>query len=267
MVNGDAPGQSLPLGESVLIGREGQVDLKLPATSVSRRHCHLWRKRGGYWIADLGATNPTLVNGALVRTAPLFDGDLISVGDYILKLQAPDNPENDAAPPDPVSAARDVLTGLFQRQPFRAAADIVFAQSPAGTEVSLVVLDIDHFKHVIDRFGPAAGDRVLAQVARVIRDQGRPRDLQGRIGGEEFAILLPATGMVDAQRAAERLRLSIAALQLLQDGEPILITASLGVAVRQTGHGTDGIDGLYVAADAALYEAKRLGRNRVVSSS
>lgn len=264
IVNGAAPGPAMPLAESMLIGREGQVDLKLPASSVSRRHCHLWRKRGGYWIADLGATNPTLVNGMLVRATPLFDNDLISVGDYIIKLLAPDNPENDGAPLDPVASARDTLTGVFHRQAFRAAADIAWAQSAPGTDIGLVLLDIDHFKHVIDRFGPAAGDRVLGQVARVLRDQGRPRDLHGRIGGEEFAILLPATSAADTQRAAERLRLSIAALQLLQDGEPILVTASLGCAHVLTGDGSGGLDALYARADGALYEAKRLGRNRVL---
>lgn len=264
IVNGAEPGPAMPLAESMLIGREGQVDLKLPATSVSRRHCHLWRKRGGYWVADLGATNPTLVNGMLVRATPLFDGDLVSVGDYIIKLMAPDNPDNDAAPVDPVASARDQLTGLFQRQAFRAAADVAWGQAGEGAEIGLILLDIDHFKHVIDRFGPAAGDRVLVQVGRVMRDQGRPRDLQGRIGGEEFAILLPGTSPADTQRAAERLRLSIAALQLLQDGEPILVTASLGCANAIIGDGSGGLEALYVRADGALYEAKRLGRNRVL---
>ena len=80
IVAGSLAGQNFPLSDSVLIGRTGQVDIALPEASVSRRHCHLFRKRGGYWVADLGATNPTLVNGLQITLSPAFDGDMLRLG-------------------------------------------------------------------------------------------------------------------------------------------------------------------------------------------
>ncbi len=123
-----------------------------------------------------------------------------------------------------------------------------------------ILLDIDHFKAVNDKFGHSAGDRTLAAVAETLRAKLRREDVCVRYGGEEFAVILP--GWQDVGAIAERLRSAIEALKVPLGESEIGITASLGVAVSRTGNHswTDLIE----AADAALYEAKRAGRNRVV---
>lgn len=264
LVSGGQVGQIFSLGDSAVIGREHGVDIQLAEGSVSRRHCHLYRKRGGYWVTDLGATNPTRVNGMQVTATPILDGDLLRCGDLDLKLLGPRNPENplQPSPVDPLES--DPLCGLVPRPRFREAVEAAWSAARSdGSPCSLVVLDLDHFKHTIDRFGLAAGNRVLSALGKVLRDQCRSGELPGRIGGEEFAVLLPTSPKQDAMRCAERLRQSIAAQELMEQGEPMTFTASFGVAALRSSDAS--ADVFYGRADAALYEAKRLGRNRVVA--
>jgi diguanylate cyclase (GGDEF)-like protein len=263
LVTGPGAGSLFELGDSAVLGRESGVDVQLAEPSVSRRHCHLYRKRGGYWVTDLGATNPTRVNGMQVTATPILDGDLLRAGDIDLKLLGPRNPENTLVAPTSSPGVRDALTGLATRQQFREATEAAFADSRQGNSYSLIVLDVDHFKHINDRFGFAAGNRALATLGKILRDQSRNREYPGRIGGEEFALLLPGVAKQDAIRFAERLRQSFAAQELLEDGEPLTFTASFGVAAVRSVDGSADI--FYGRADAALYEAKRLGRNRVVA--
>ncbi len=262
VVGGPLLGACVEIGDVAVVGREGRVDIKLDVPSVSRRHCHIFRKRGGYWITDLGATNPTRVNDIQVTSSPILDKDLITVGEVVLQLLSPTNPDNDQTLIIETLGKKDPLTGLANRRDLRRAIETVFAESPADAEIGLIVFDVDHFKHINDRFGHAAGERVLGAMARIMRDQARPTDVSARIGGEEFAVLLPNTSKADAMRIAERLRLSFAALQLLEDGEPLTVTATFGVSVGRSN--SSNPDNLYTRADQALYEAKRFYRNRVV---
>ena len=156
------------------------------------------------------------------------------------------------------SAATDGLTGAANRRSFderlRAECDLAARR---GTTVSLVLMDIDHFKSINDRFGHQTGDEVLRQVVERTRSRVRPDDLTARYGGEEFAILLPGTGTDDACELAERVRQEVAA-----HAEPVPATVSVGVATWQPG--IDSPDALVAAADKALYQAKQTGRDRVV---
>ncbi len=263
LVSGGQVGQRFTLGDSAVVGREHGADVLLPEPSVSRRHCHLYRKRGGYWVTDLGATNPTRVNGMQVTATPILDGDLLRCGDLDLKLLGPRNAGNPLQQPAANPQARDALTQLATRQQFREATEAAYADSRQGNSYSLIVADADHFKHINDRFGFAAGNRALAALGKVLRDQCRGNEYPGRIGGEEFAILLPGAAKQDSIRFAERIRQSIAAQELLEDGEPLTFTASFGVAAVRQADGSADI--FYGRADAALYEAKRLGRNRVIA--
>jgi diguanylate cyclase (GGDEF)-like protein len=132
-----------------------------------------------------------------------------------------------------------------------------------GNPLSLVMLDIDKFKAVNDSYGHLQGDVVLVEVARVLRRLSRDVDLPARYGGEEMAIVLPQTDLVGAQQQAERVRSAIESMniQRLDGGGPLPITASFGVASFPS----EAADktALIAAADAALYRAKRAGRNRV----
>lgn len=128
--------------------------------------------------------------------------------------------------------------------------------------VSFVMLDLDHFKRVNDRHGHVIGDQVLKAVAACARARLRGSDVLGRLGGEEFGLVLPATGMAGAKHLAEQVRLAVEALELKGDGgQPVRVTVSAGVAEAARG---DTPETLIHLADKALYQAKQKGRNRVI---
>jgi diguanylate cyclase (GGDEF)-like protein len=161
-------------------------------------------------------------------------------------------------------ALTDELTGLFNVRQFHARLEGEIERAERfATPLSLVMLDIDKFKSVNDNYGHQMGDRVLVEVARVLRRMSRDVDLPARYGGEELAVVLPQTDLAGAEQQAERMRAGIEAMQIPRlDGEGVLeITASFGVA-SFPGEGVDKTE-LIAAADAALYRAKRGGRNRV----
>src|SRR6185436_11318492 len=130
-------------------------------------------------------------------------------------------------------------------------------------ELCVLMLDIDHFKAVNDRHGHAAGDDVLKLISATFAWGLRDADVCGRIGGEEFAVVLPETGLAQAMQTAERLRLTVAKTAVPTDHapEPLRVTVSVGVAALSDG---ESLDELLARADQSLYQAKRAGRNRVV---
>ena len=134
-------------------------------------------------------------------------------------------------------------------------------------DLSLFILDLDHFKQVNDTFGHQIGDEILVHVSKLMQDFGRKTDYIGRFGGEEFVIVLPETTLSEAIAIADRLRIEIEESPFERDegSDPIIITASLGVSSFPQ-HGTSS-DQLMESADKALYVAKKGGRNRVISAS
>ena len=158
------------------------------------------------------------------------------------------------------AAQTDPLTGLFNRRGFAdAAAAIMARQAQLGQPVSLLVFDVDRFKSINDRFGHPAGDEILKMFASTITHTLRTSDLSGRLGGEEFAALLPCS-VTDAAIAADRVREAFATSDIAIDDVTVETTVSVGVA---GGAADCGLATFLVAADAALYEAKANGRNRV----
>jgi diguanylate cyclase (GGDEF)-like protein len=157
----------------------------------------------------------------------------------------------------------DELTGAASRRHFFALAQAELdRRNRYGGSLSLLMLDIDHFKEVNDTCGHKSGDRVLRRLVEICAQIVRRVDFVGRVGGEEFAILLPETGTEQAAMVAERLRKAVAAGEVHRDaGKPIRITASLGVATVESAQ--ENIDTLMSRADDALYQAKNGGRDRV----
>ncbi len=164
-------------------------------------------------------------------------------------------------------ARTDFLTGLRSRRDFFEQGERELARAHRlGTGLAVMMLDIDFFKTVNDRYGHQTGDRVLVSLCSVCLQNIRSIDLAGRLGGEEFAILLPATDHVRALEVAERLRSSVAANPMdVGTGNPIAITISVGVASLNARH-TD-LQALLQCADTALYAAKNAGRNCVQLAS
>jgi len=161
-------------------------------------------------------------------------------------------------------AQRDQLTGLLNRGAFmqRAANELVRARryaSPTG----LLVVDLDHFKKVNDQYGHPAGDAVLCGFATLLREQLRQADIVGRLGGEEYIVMLPSTDVAGASRVAEKILLGAQQLRIVHDGLVISVTTSVGFTVSLPTDEAATLDELYQRADQALYVAKTAGRNCV----
>jgi diguanylate cyclase (GGDEF)-like protein len=161
------------------------------------------------------------------------------------------------------AASIDPLTGMFNRRGFaEATGRMIEREADAGRPVTVMIFDIDFFKSINDRFGHPAGDEVLKLFATIVTNNLRITDLSGRIGGEEFAAMLPCT-MDEALNAAERVREAFENCGIAVDDAPVATTVSIGVA---GGPANTELDVLLAAADTALYQAKRGGRNRVVAT-
>jgi diguanylate cyclase (GGDEF)-like protein len=159
-------------------------------------------------------------------------------------------------------AITDDLTGLVNRRRFIDALQSEIERALRfGSKLTVVLADLDDFKRVNDAFGHHAGDEVLRSFADLVRSHVRDVDVPGRIGGEEFAILLPETGSADAVSVAERMRHSLSLVSILvADDQTVRVTSSFGVAEFAAGQSGDD---LMKEADAALYRAKAKGKNRV----
>lgn len=160
-------------------------------------------------------------------------------------------------------ATTDCMTGLCNRRHFLALADLEWARARRHDRpLVLLVFDIDCFKSINDTFGHQVGDDVIVHLTNLARTSKRAPDILARIGGEEFALLLPEADLIQAQVVGERLRRDIAATPLLAASRPIAATVSIGVASMTAT--MSEFSQLMSAADKALYEAKRVGRNRVI---
>ena len=158
------------------------------------------------------------------------------------------------------AASTDPLTGMFNRRGFaEACSRVIEREAHAGRPVTVLIFDIDHFKSINDRFGHPAGDEILKLFAAVVINGLRITDLSGRIGGEEFAALLPCA-LEEGVIVAERVRETFAGAGLVDETGPVDTTVSIGVAGGPAG---TELEVLLAAADTALYQAKRGGRNRV----
>jgi diguanylate cyclase (GGDEF)-like protein len=160
-------------------------------------------------------------------------------------------------------AVIDPLTGMLNRNALASRVDELAQQSAlSGEPIGLILADLDHFKQVNDSLGHATGDAVLKDVAYVLRKQLRAFDLAYRLGGEEFLVLLPGADAAQTEALAEELRAAVSARSVAGGVE---VTLSLGVSASERGEAFD-YAAVFAAADAALYEAKRAGRDRVCSS-
>lgn len=161
-------------------------------------------------------------------------------------------------------ALTDPLTGLYNRRGFEEAAKSCCTAAGSLKGASLLFGDIDRFKSINDQYGHALGDRVISAVAEVIRATIKGSDIAARLGGEEFAILLPATELQGARTLAEQLRRGIEKHRVRRAQGPVLDTVTISIGVAQ-GTAADSIEELIERADARMYAAKQSGRNRVVA--
>jgi diguanylate cyclase (GGDEF)-like protein len=261
IIAGQDIGRRIDLGrEEVSIGRSDQCTVCVNSDLVSRRHAVICYVLGKYFLVDLKSTNGTFVNDQRVERVQLKDADLVRAGKTVLKYME-SNLELEYMQHILTLATVDSLTGVHNKRHF----DTAFAQALTQAEqsklpLSLIVLDIDFFKKINDTYGHPTGDAVLKHVAGIVKAQLRVSDTLCRVGGEEFAILLPNTPYSLARQAAELVRAAVEASPCTFEVARVAATLSLGVSEFKPG---DNCDEMYKRADTQLYAAKHGGRNRV----
>ena len=260
--------QILSAAETV-IGRGVQCNLIIDDASLSRRHCRVLRSGDTFVIEDLGSRNGTRVDGALISFAvPLREGAMVHLAAGVaLKFSSQDELEVQAQQRLYESAVLDALTGVHNRRHLdqRLRAELAFA-ARHDSPLSVLLLDIDHFKKVNDTMGHAAGDAALRALGQRLQRSVRTEDVVARYGGEEFAVIargIPAPG---AWLLAERIRQTVATLSVPHEGKPISFTVSVGVVTMDAEQSFPNVESLLGAADQALYKAKADGRNRCVKA-
>lgn len=263
VIRGGELGARADLAEvDLVIGRAPGCGFRLDDPGVSRQHCRIWRDGDRWRLRDLGSTNKTFVNGAPVDEVELADGDRIGVGDTVFKFVRAGSVEERYHQQLYELASIDALTGLYNRRKFREQLEQTLLKTlETRAPLSLVFVDLDHFKRINDTHGHQSGDEVLRGVAEVVRARLREGDVAGRLGGEEFAVFLPETGLAAAADWAEGLRAAVAAARHRIDALELAVTVSLGVAAWRPERPTSA--DLMRAADEQLYAAKAAGRDRV----
>jgi two-component system cell cycle response regulator len=249
--------------KGAVLGRHAECDVHIPSDSISRRHAWVMPKAHGLAISDLRSTNGTYLNGDRITEAMATEGDKIQLGDtIILRYSAQDELDQTFQQQMYDMAVRDVLTGINNRKAFL---ELLRAEVAWATRhklpLSVLMVDVDHFRKVNDAHGYMAGDRVLQAVARGLSTTLRAEDVLARFGGEEFAVACRGTPPQAATAAAERLRMAVDGLEVLVPGMGTLhVTVSVGVTTMM-GHTTP--EELMERAGHALERAKAGGRNRV----
>lgn len=251
--------------DETLLGRGPECDVVIRDDGISRQHCLFRRLGDEVVIEDLGSTNGTWVNRERASSRVLKPGDRVRLGVNTLVRYVVQSEADRAYHRDLYRAAvRDPLTGAFNKRYLRDRLRTELAYSARHkTSLTLVVFDLDGFKQVNDTLGHTAGDSVIAQLGSVLLEQTREEDIVARFGGDEFVILLRGIEPAAAERFAERIRRVVADTRFVAANRHVQLTLSIGTAtaVGQAQHAEE----LFDAADAALYEAKRAGKNRVVS--
>ena len=262
MVSGAEAGSVYRLGPTTVVGRSLDCQIKVHEGGVSRRHALITQgTETEYFIQDLGSRNGTTVRGRPITRARLGDGDRIGIGPVFFRFALADETEEMALKRRYEFSIVDGLTGAMNRKHFddRLIGELAFAKRHQA-DVSLMIIDVDHFKLVNDRHGHQAGDAALRKLAQTIRSTLRVEDVFARYGGEEFAIIARGIGTKKALAFAERIRTLIEKTKFQHKTQVVPITVSIGVA--SLGDCRDAsVDQLVALADSRLYVAKASGRN------
>ena len=251
--------------QSLTVGRVDGCDIQLEEKEVSRNHCKIVCRKGEVSIHDLGSTNGTFVDDKLVEVATLQSGSLVRIGGNILKFLASGNLESTYHEELFNLTTKDGLTNTHNKRfLLDSLAREVGRAKRYGRPLSMMMLDIDHFKLVNDVFGHLAGDHVLKQLVLAITEHVREQDIMARFGDEEFVIILPEIGFGGAMTCAEKVRRLVEETRFIYDGSKIPVNISIGVVASR--NGTHDAEDMLRIVDANLYEAKRRGRNQIHGS-
>jgi two-component system, cell cycle response regulator len=249
------------------IGRSKEAHVRIDEAGISRAHARIVQTEDGRFIVeDLRSTNGLFVNGARVTRGELGTSDRIQVGpNVVFRFALLDAEEEELARQLFESSTRDALTRAFNRKYLaeRLSAEVAYA-GRHGTTLSVILLDLDHFKRVNDSHGHQAGDAVLRVVAAQISRLIRAEDVFARYGGEEFLVIVRGIAHANVALFAERIRKAVEQLSIPIGDVRLRASISMGVASLSECP-TRSVESLLQLADQRLYEAKAAGRNRVAS--
>jgi diguanylate cyclase (GGDEF)-like protein len=270
VVRGADAGRVLRLsgGLSFTLGRRPTCTFAVEDPAVSGMHARVVASGEDYYIADDGSTNGTFVNGAQVtEPVKLVDGDRVMLGPTVLlRFSRVDATEEEALQRMYDATLRDPLTGAFNRKHLdeRIDAELAYARRHTNS-LSVLMLDVDRFKQVNDRFGHRAGDAVLKGVAEALVRGVRAEDIVARYGGEEFVVVARGSRLSETALLAERLRELVTHLSFGDAAPGLVVTVSIGVASLECCGESRTTASILGIADRRLYAAKNAGRNRVVA--
>jgi diguanylate cyclase (GGDEF)-like protein len=262
MVSGTEAGSVYRLGAATVIGRSPDCEIHIDHAGVSRRHARILQEsETEYVVQDLGSRNGTTVRGRPITRCRLVDGDRIGIGPLFFRFALADEKEVLALKQRYEFSVIDGLTGAINRKHFddRLIVELAYAKRHQS-DVSLLLLDLDHFKTINDHHGHQAGDAVLRQLAAAVKAALRVEDVFARYGGEEFAIIARGIGSAEALTFAERMRRIVEEATFEHEGAPLAVTVSVGAATLADCN-QPSVDQLMRLADSALYRAKAAGRN------
>lgn len=266
VLTGTAAGQMFRIPEGLsVVGRGSGSQLRIDEEGVSRSHARVRREGASVVVEDAGSRNGTFVNGERIDAPkPLDEGDKIQIGPLtVLRFAHHDEIDERFHQRLVASALRDPLTRLFNKRYLidRLDCELRFARRH-GTSLSILMLDVDHFKSLNDRHGHLAGDAVLAHLATVLQKAVRNEDVVARFGGEELSVVLRSVGIEQAVSLGERLRKLVEGTVIRYRAQELQTTISVGAAGFPWTR-VETVDQLVEAAEQALFRAKHDGRNRV----
>jgi diguanylate cyclase (GGDEF) domain len=273
-LSGDLIAVPIPLERAeVIVGRALEADVRINDTKASRLHARITTivdpdtKKTDYVLADLSSRNGTLLNGRIISTETLQNGDKIMIGEHLMRFDLLDEIDREYQKQIHRLISHDDLTGLLSSRSFFSELRREASRSKAeNRNFCVLMMDVDHFKNVNDTFGHLTGSKTLEELGGCIVKNLRTGDAAARFGGEEFAAFLLDAELPQAIVAAERIRSCIQdnGFSVVRRGkteELHRITISIGISSFPQ-DSSDPIE-LVEMADSALYRAKREGRNRV----
>ncbi|MEZ4704696.1 MAG: GGDEF domain-containing protein [Bdellovibrionota bacterium] len=252
------------VNQEKIVGRSMACEIRVNEDNVSRQHARIYFNGTNYVVEDLNSTNGTFVNTKKITTSVLTDGDLVMIGNTILKYISGENFENRYHEELYRLATIDGLTRVYNKAFFQEKLQEEFKRAKRyKRDLSFILFDLDHFSKLNNEYGHLAGDYVLKTMCTNIQNKLRKNDFLCRYGGEEFAIILPEIRGENALVLAEKIRKMVQDMDFTFEGTFIQATISVGVStlepdMEETSH-------LVKKADDALYKAKNGGRNGVAS--
>jgi len=267
VISGKDKGKNFIIEKPVILGRGFNVDVMINDGMISRTHLQISYEKDCFIVEDLNSKNGSYIDDNQIKKVSVIPGTIVNIGNSMLVLSLKSETQINIEKELYQAATIDVLTEVANRSWFmkRAYEELGYAQIKQ-MPITIIMLDIDHFKKVNDNHGHQAGDHVLQKTATTMQEHIRDNDLLGRYGGEEFIMFLKGLPSDKAYDFAERVREAIQNQQLIFNEQTIKTTISIGICSLHQSKNLS-LEELIALADEQLYNSKNNGRNQVSIST